>query len=103
MSPAGNAAPAPAARRSPIARPRPPPSAQTVLWNGPDRGNDSPSWPSLSFQPSTRQLLRVQIVKTTGPAPAPHAHRANPCPATPLVSRSEEHTSELQSHHELVC
>src|SRR5574343_1997769 len=25
------------------------------------------------------------------------------CPGRPALSRSEEHTSELQSHHDLVC
>src|SRR5437773_4961629 len=30
-----------------------------------------------------------------GPLPGAHVHRA--------VGRSEEHTSELQSHHDLVC
>src|SRR3970282_884116 len=35
------------------------------------------------------------------PATAEQKTREAPCPKTP--PRSEEHTSELQSHHDLVC
>src|SRR5215204_2267330 len=33
----------------------------------------------------------------------PAARRARPCAPPPSAGRSEEHTSELQSHSELVC
>src|SRR5437773_6467328 len=44
--------------------------------------------------------LRVLLCGTASPIPSPR--RAEACTAV-FAGRSEEHTSELQSHHDLVC
>src|SRR5437773_6343014 len=65
-------------------------------------------------RPPTPPLLPYTTLFRSGPAPPPArpypAPRPAPAPFSPstrwraLAShRSEEHTSELQSHHDLVC
>src|SRR5438477_9009519 len=52
--------------------------------------SQEPSWGLLSWPPSPPKLSPPPI------SPSPHSPAAR-------VSRSEEHTSELQSHVNLVC
>src|SRR5438132_3268677 len=62
--------------------------------------------PQLSQRPPARQrslqsVRRARCPARARPAPRPHDGRARTPRRSP--SRSEEHTSELQSHSDLVC
>src|SRR5437773_6225576 len=50
---------------------------------------------ALIGYPAVRQLVRPLVLGVAGMAPHPVPFH--------IVQRSEEHTSELQSHHDLVC
>src|SRR5437667_6554412 len=49
----------------------------------------------------TRALVKIRAPAASARASRPRSNAARSI--TKIVSRSEEHTSELQSHHDLVC
>src|SRR5437773_9784807 len=60
-----------------------------------------PTWFSAPAAPCLDLLTRALIAGSfPSTRTAPHAHPPSPVPEG---NRSEEHTSELQSHHDLVC
>src|SRR5438034_8097855 len=59
------------------------------------------------FRSTRAAASRAASVKSTWGGPSSVRTAGNPCPSLPRRSRqcgrSEEHTSELQSHSDLVC
>src|SRR5438034_6664804 len=55
-----------------------------------------------SFLSSSTSVNSASTTSSFGPAP-PAAPEPASAPGAPWASRSEEHTSELQSHSDLVC
>src|SRR5437773_7057104 len=80
-----------------------------VLVNIADAGSEKPAIYSSGFVPAPLgqgYISRTVKVTTTRPKAFPAAISANGPVALSggaIVDRSEEHTSELQSHHDLVC
>src|SRR5437773_8263044 len=53
-----------------------------------------------SMRPADTSMRRHRMARA---APILPGESARPLPSDGVASRSEEHTSELQSHHDLVC
>src|SRR6266540_3538603 len=113
VPPAGREGDAPhrrAARRSAIA-PRRPPGPASGAQHAPGAGiarawRTAPPWPG---SPSPASWAACCRAGTADPHPPRAAGRTGTAARTRTsrprlgASRSEEHTSELQSHHDLVC
>src|SRR5215211_3652738 len=77
---------------------RSPAAAAADLTSGTERGFVPPSSPSAAATISSGSAMRPGPCSGSAMAPA-----LGPTTATPSRFRSEEHTSELQSHSDLVC
>src|SRR5437773_9709557 len=84
----------------------------TTLLPAPPRSTPFPY--TTLFRSQCDNARHQQTVKLTSPVPARPRSARVPLPLAPSpsavvqaqatsISRSEEHTSELQSHHDLVC
>src|SRR5437667_2987478 len=82
--------------------PRPPRSTlfpyTTLFRSRADSGTCGPGRAELSDRRRSRSSWRLRAVWC-----ADHSDARRPWQAPAAVDRSEEHTSELQSHHDLVC
>src|SRR5437773_8249308 len=75
--------------------------AVEVSFNRPFSGHSTASFPALVCTCTCRPVFLFRIDATVAPHdPVPDAY-VLPTPRS--QKRSEEHTSELQSHHDLVC
>src|SRR5947207_11123968 len=64
----------------------------------------SPTWPLTAASPTRHNASSPATCAPTPPTPSPAtAWPAARCTPNSARSRSEEHTSELQSHSDLVC
>src|SRR5437867_6868287 len=77
--------------------PPPPPFPYTTLF----RSRKPSALNSLTC--CTRSPTRIGSMGNILPSHLKRVHLANTASGAPLVNRSEEHTSELQSPYDLVC